>query len=396
MNLKKKKFNLMYCSNIFKVKKLRDLIKSLTIYTEIIKEKKVALSLCLSNALAIEMEKKKSINFFKKWLKKKNATLYSINGFVYKNFHKKNIKSNIHYPDWTSNLRFNYTKKLIKILNRFLPKCKTGSISSSPISYDGWINYKYKDYVFFKSAKNISKILLHLMNIKKKIIHLDIEPEPSCLINNFKMFIIFFKKWLIPFARKYLYNLKKISGRKSDFLIKKYIRLCYDISHFSVNFENHGKILQILKKEKIKIGKVQISSALEINVFKNIKIKENIIKNLAKISISPFLHQTVEKNKKTIRIYNDLPNISNIFFKNTNSILRIHCHVPIYKTQYKNIKTTINETRKVLKMLIKTKNIKHFEIESYTYINIIKKDAFDSIAKEYKCIKTFMENYDIN
>lgn len=387
MKKKIKKYNLMYCSNIFKIDKIKSLIIILNKLIKNLKKKYTSLSLCLSNKLICELNKNKNIKYFKKWLKKKRAKIFSINGFVYKNFHKKYIKYDIHYPDWTTNYRLNYTKNIIKTLNKISSSKTEGSISTSPLSHRKWIKFKHIDFIFFKSLENVFKVFIQLIKIKNKIIHLDFEPEPGCLINNSKLFILYIKKWLTPYLKLYFNKNKILFSKKYITLIKKHIRLCYDTSHFSVNFEKHIKILKNLKKEKIQIGKVQISSALEIKINKSTKLK-----NILKLKKSPFLHQTVEKKNKNLFFYDDIPDINNLFKKNKNSILRIHCHIPLYKKKYKSFNTTYNETEKTLKFIIKKMKVKYFEIESYTYSCIIGKNEFKSIIKEYNWVKNIIKN----
>jgi len=385
----KNKYSLTYCSNIFKENNWKTLFNKLNTYINSLKKynKPIGLSLCISNKLSNEIKKEKNISTIKNWLEEKNVYLSSINGFVYKTFHKKNIKDKIHYPDWTSKKKLNYTTNLITILRNLITKNKTGSISSSPLSYAPWIKKKNHDYILFKSSKNIAIIIKNLIcSTNKNIIHIDIEPEPDCIINDSTTFINFYNKWLIPIAVKYLNDNLNFSKKKAIIYIKKHIRLCYDICHFSVNFENHKKIIHSINKNNIKIGKVQISSAMEIKIPTQNTKKAYIINDLKNVIKSPFLHQTTEKiNKKLIK-YKDIKYALKNFENKNNSILRIHCHTPLYKKNIKNIGTTQNETKNALIDLLNEKHIKHIEIETYTHKLISNEKQLNSIIKEYNWV----------
>lgn len=387
----KDKFEITYCSNIFKESDWERLFLKLDDYSIFFKKKKMKLSLCLSNELISNLLKDK--NYFKSWLEKRKIFIYSFNGFVYAKFHKAYIKDDIYYPDWTSEKRLTFTKKLIEALAFFLPNNRTGSISTMPLSYKPWIKRKYIDYIFYKSTKCLIKSISVLESLKseKKIIHLDIEPEPTCLIDSIDNFIKYYKNWLIPvsilfFKEKYSY---KTSFTKS--ILRRYIRLCYDISHSSVNFDNHLENIKNLKKNKIKIGKVQISSAAEF-IAKNNFEREFLIESIKQMLNSSFLHQIVEKFNNKKKVYNDVFFFLRDFINRKSyedvNVVRIHFHMPIFE----NVNTTQSDTKKALRFLFNEKYIKHFEIETYTPKLKSKHKQFDFMFEEYNWLKNFIKN----
>ncbi len=166
-----------------------------------------------------------------------------------------------------------------------------------PISYKGWINKKNTVYIYYKTAKNLTKVTENIIKNKSNII-ISIEPEPTCLIEKSQEFINYFNNWIKPLYKKYSINNKKN--------IKNIIGICYDICHFAVQFEKHEKILNNLEKENIIIGKLQISSALKINDDRTKKENKQIIKNLNVFKYSSFLHQINNINKNKIKIYKDI------------------------------------------------------------------------------------------
>jgi len=383
-----KKYNLTYCSNIFKQKKWKFLFENLKKYLLHIKRKKqyIGISLCMSNVLLNEIRKDKTLSILKNWLITENVYISSMNGFVYKTFHQKKIKDNIYYPDWTTKQRIKYTKSLIELLGLLMHKNTMGSISTVPISYLPWIKTRHISYILFTASKNLSEIIKFL--IEKKNIHLDLEPEPDCLINSIDSFIKFYIYWLIP-VTKIAFN------TKSNFLepyIKKYIRLCYDICHFSVNFESHEEALCLLKKNKIKIGKIQVSSALEVKVFNSSIENKHLVKNLLSFTKSPFLHQTVEKIGNKLKKHKDISYAIKNFSEKCGNTLRIHCHAPLYKNIIRGIKTTSVDTKFALELLLKEKYIKEMEIETYTHDFLSKENKFESIFMEYNWVINLINN----
>ena len=149
------KYNLTYWSNIFKETTWKKLFNQLKVYIIKIKtiKKRIGISLCLSNSLVKSIKKRETILEFDRWLNNEGIYISSINGFVYRDFHEKNIKEKIYYPDWSSERRVTYTLDLIKILNQLKGNVKTVSISTLPISYLYWVKNKHKYYLLYKYKK---------------------------------------------------------------------------------------------------------------------------------------------------------------------------------------------------------------------------------------------------
>jgi len=396
----KNKYNLTYCSNIFKEKTWKNLLYKLDQYVKNIKKKikrkNIGLSLCISNSLTNEIKKGNNIQNLITWLRYNKSYISSINGFVYQSFHKKKIKEKIYFPDWSSKRRIIYTKKLIEILSKLIKKKYDGSISTLPVSYDLWTTTNNKHYLLYKASKNIAEIIDILIKIKqlqKKIIHLDIEPEPHCVIETYKNLISFFKHWLLPICNEYLKKKYKYKKTHNLTYIYRHIKICYDICHFSVNFENHQNILELIKKSRMKIGKIQISSALRIILTK--ENKKAITDQLLILKKSPFLHQVTEKTKNGIKKYLDIKYLLNDFSKKINCELRIHCHIPVYEKNYKNMYTTQNETERTLIILLQHLQIKHMEIETYTHDIMYSNNQIESIIKEYDWVFKILQKINI-
>lgn len=357
-----KKYIITYCSNIFKTKSFEKLISNIKKYTDELKNNKKNISLCLSKALLNDIIKKNNIKKIILLQKDKQIYISSINGFVYQDFHKKYIKEKIYLPDWTSKYRLLYTKNIILLIEKL--NINKVSISTLPLSYKNWSIKKQYPMIIYKSIKNITKIITHT-----KLINISIEPEPYCLLECYSDVIKFYDNWI-----------KKITKKNN-----KYIGLCYDICHFSVIFDKHEITLKSFKQKKIKIGKIQISSALKIIIpKKNIYIKL-LLSTLSKIKRSNFLHQCIIKNKNTIRQYNDVLNMIKKITYEKNSEIKIHCHIPIYKKKFKYFNTTHSETKKVINYIKKNNTSQNLEIESYTYHFFFKKFCYTkSIKKEYE------------
>ncbi|CAB3976251.1 metabolite traffic protein EboE [Candidatus Azoamicus ciliaticola] len=357
-----KKYILTYCSNIFKTKNLKKLILNIKNYIKEFKNTQRHISICLSKNLLNNFIKKKQKNLF---FLKKNL-IRSINGFVYQDFHKKNIKEKIYLPDWTSKYRLLYTKNIILSIKNINEIKNNISVSTMPLSYKEWTTEKQKPIIIYKSIKNIIKIISQTKN--KNLINLAIEPEPYCILECYLDIINFYAIWIKKTAQK----------------LKKHIRICYDICHFSVMFDKHEIALKSINKKQIKLGKIQISSALKIITPQKLHYAKPLILTLFKLRHSNFLHQCITKYKKNIKIYNDVNKIIKNLLNKKNIEIKIHCHIPLYKKKFKYFNTTHLETKKTIKYIKSQPLTKNLEIESYTYHFFFKKFCYTkSIKKEH-------------
>lgn len=358
----KKLYKLTYCSNIFKTNNLKKLSFNIKKYKEkFFKKYNLNVNICLSNNL-IKNINKKNLNSFREFY---SIKITSINGFVYQNFHLKNIKENIYLPDWTSKNRFLFTKNILTYTDSIAKKKEKISISTLPISYIKWVNFFLNPFIFYEATQNLKKLT---MQIKKS--HLDIEPEPFCLIESYSDFLKFKKNWI-----------KTLIIKKNE----KSLTLCYDICHFSVIFEKQKIISKLITIDNLKIGKIQISIALKTIIhYKHVFIKK-LTKTLTKLKKSDFLHQSIIKNYSKIEKFSDIYFFLKKIHLFKNKELRIHCHIPLYKKKFKYFDSTYKDTFNSLNLIKKHNLTKNIEIESYTYHIFFKKfNYYKSIKKEYE------------
>src|SRR3546814_11961159 len=67
----------------------------------------------------------------------------------------------------------------------------------------------------------------------------------------------------LPEGVRYFREKMGLKAAQSKALLKEHIRLCYDICHVAVSYENHAPLLKKLSERGIQIGKIQVSAALK-------------------------------------------------------------------------------------------------------------------------------------
>lgn len=386
----KNKYIITYCSNIFKNNNISELFYNLDTYNKELTQY-THISICISNKIIKALKEKKNIEKILTWNKLNRKKITLINGFVYKRFHQKKIKENIYYPDWTKKERSNFTNDTIFFAQKINRTSKVCGISTLPITYKLWmkndVKYNIKKCIFF--FFDLLKILINIKKYKNILIHIDIEPEPFCLLETCNDFVNFFKLWLLPELKKKIKIYLNINSKKATHLITKHFNLCFDLCHSAVMFEDSKTSLNLVRKSNIKIGRIQISSAIKIK-----KINKKQFEKLNFLNNSPFLHQALVKMKNQKLKKKDFEQIKTLK-KYLIKEVRIHCHIPIYiKYISKYIGTTQTELKNSLINILQHNDTKNLEIETYTYNVLYKKknNKIKSMIKEYTWLINLIKN----
>ncbi len=395
-----KNAHLCYCSNIHAGESWQDTFENLKKFTSPIKKKitnqRFGIGLRLSNIASKELCQETNLNKLITWLEKENIYIFTLNGFPYGNFHNTSVKDNVHQPDWETNERLAYTKRLFIILEKLIPKGMDGGVSTSPISYRYWEKVISNEH---QIKINATHQLIDLICLIKPLsdksgvtLHLDIEPEPDGLIENSSEFIHFFKDYLLKIGKPIIQKIFNMSENDAEKTIKNHIRCCFDICHFSVIFEDINHALNNFINEGIKIGKVQISSALKFNKFENEMMN---IKELQQFDEPTYLHQTAIKTKNgRIHRFKDLNEALHELSNLNASELRSHYHIPIFKNKFSNLNSTQDDILKTLAYWNKNNITNHLEIETYTWEVLPKEyqeDQKNNIIRELLWVKETLD-----
>ena len=391
----KNTFHLSYCTNIHPGSNWESTFSSLKTYVPHIKtavspKAPFGLGLRLSNKASEQLNEGDNFSEFKNWLLQNDVYVFTMNGFPYGNFHDERVKDNVHAPDWTTNERVEYTKRLFEQLALLLPDGMSGGISTSPISYKYWHESEYKKQKAFEiGAEHLTEVALQLLEIETRTgtyLHLDIEPEPDGLLENSEEVIEFFKNYLIPIATKIFKEKSSVSEDKIEDTIKKYITICYDICHFSLAYEEPKDTFKKFADAGLKIGKIQVSAALKI--LYNAVDAEEIWNSLTRFNEPTYLHQVTEKTNGKVKTYNDLPIVLDA--RKDFTELRAHFHVPIFLEQFGKLYSTQDHILKVVEYLKTNLVSEHLEIETYTWDVLpkeLKRNLSESIIREIDWLK---------
>jgi len=394
----KKNLHLTYCTNIHPGQDWKNTFESikrhvLGIKNEVSKNQAFGLGLRLSNKASEELDMGSNLTDFKKWLNDNDLYVFTMNGFPYGNFHDERVKDLVHAPDWTTDDRLNYTKRLFRQLSELIPAGLNGGISTSPITYKYWHKTLWETKNAFEAgAKNMLEVAKQLFKIEQdtgNYLHLDIEPEPDGLLENSDEVLLFYADYLVPIGRAYFKQELGLNADEAEALIKKYITVCYDVCHFSLAYEEPTDTFAKFKANSIKVGKIQVSAALKI-IF-NGSNDERIWEELSQFNEPTYLHQVTEKLDGEVKTYSDLPLV--LEGDRNHEELRAHYHVPIFLEEYGELFSTQDHILKTIAYIKENPISEHLEVETYTWDVLptdLKQDLSVSIIRELEWLKSHM------
>lgn len=388
--------HLTYCSNIHPGEKWEDHFRSLRENLPFIKSKlspdqPFGLGLRIANEASLALSQPKNLAQFKDWLLAEDIYVFVINGFPFGGFHNTVVKDQVHAPDWTTTDRKDYTIRLFRILSELLPADMEGGVSTPPLSYSPWWPTETeKLFATEKATGNLLLILdelLEIKNTKGQVLHLDIEPEPDGILDNINDFVNWYKASLLPTGIAYLVSKYQVSEEDARNTILTHIRLCYDICHAAVGFEEPETILASLNEIGIRTGRIQISSALKVDFAKDREGRLNAIKAFDE---PVYLHQVVAQTSgNELLHFTDLPEaVEN--FGDKHAEWRVHFHVPLFIETYGLLGSTRNDIVRTLELHKKEPFTRFLEVETYTWGVLpddMQKPIGESIVRELEWVK---------
>ena len=386
-------FHLTYCTNIHPADGWAAVFANLQKFGPALKARfspdaPFGLGLRLSARDARELRQDGSLERLKSFLQDHGLYVAVINGFPYGPFHGTPVKASVYAPDWRDPARVSYTLDLIEILAAILPPGLDGGVSTAPLSYKPW-TAAADGTAWATMTRNVVRIaerLVHLRRDHGLLIHLDIEPEPDCTIENTAETLDFFERRLLPLGAPALGQSLGVADDEARAHLLDHVRICFDCCHFAVEFEKPDEAMDRIRAAGIKVGRVQLSSALDVGVPANRDQAAAVMNRLRPFADSTYLHQVVEQRDAELRHYLDLPDAIEARHEPTARNWRIHFHVPLFTGRYDELGSTQSYVADVLRHTLATGATTHLEIETYTWDVLpgdLKQDLLESIAREY-------------
>ena len=331
------------------------------------------------------------VDEFRAWLDREGLYVALINGFPYGPFHRSVVKENVYAPDWREEARVAYTLDLVEILRRLVPQGIDGGVSTAPLSYKRWMaSAPAADWTAI--VGNVVRVAAHMARVHEddgSLLHLDIEPEPDCSIETTAETVTFFQDRLLTdgaplFARAMGGTLEDARRR-----LLEHVRVCFDCCHVSVEFENPLDAIASLERAGIRVGRVQLSSAVRVPAPADAAAADRLTHRLRPFADATYLHQVKERRAGAAPAHFPDLDVALADAAGQRDERRIHFHVPLFTRDYDGLDSTQDDVAAVIAAAKRMHFTRHLEIETYTWDVLpgtLKIDLAESIAREYEWV----------
>ena len=248
-------YQLGYCTNVHAGADLDQTRANLQQHAVAVKQivrphASLGIGLWLSAAAARSLRQEGRLGEFQAWLEESGLLPFTLNGFPYGDFHQSIVKHRVYHPTWCEQARLDYTRDLAAIQHQLLPPGMEGSISTLPLQ---WGHPEPTADELARSAANLAAVAEYLQRLEHqtgRLIYVCLEPEPGCVLQRSSDVVRFFEQFLLP-------------GRNEN-TIRRHLRVCHDVCHAAVMFEDQAEAVGRYRAAGIGIGKVQVSSAVAL------------------------------------------------------------------------------------------------------------------------------------
>ena len=377
-----------YCGNVHPASSVAQVLNNLRQHASAVQrfttpDQALPLGIWLSQTALRELEDEGKRQQLRDALEQYKLHPFTINGFPLGDFHQPVVKQSVYEPDWTTAQRLNYTVDLARLHDDLLPGNQHSTISTLPL---GWpsnhpaklsqtprtrlsLTEKAHDGFLQRCAVNLRKCATQLAQLSQKTgrdYMVCIEPEPGCVIDSAKDVCDFFDQWLFTGTEEHH--------------ARKHIGVCHDVCHSAVMFEEQHDAFLAYWRSGIQVGKVQVSSALEVD-FGGLadEQRSDALHQLRKFSEPKYLHQTCVEIDGVIEYFQDLPEALAHFesVRQLTGLWRVHFHVPIFAQRLGSLGTTQHAIKQCVEA-IQLQNEpaigrdsfrppQHYEIETYAW-----------------------------
>ena len=385
--------HLTYCTNIHAADGWPAVFANVRHFAPALKERlspsaPFGIGLRLSARDARELLQDHDVSDFRRFLDDHGLYVALINGFPHGSFHRTPVKAEVYAPDWRDDERVRYTRDLVTILEQLVPPGVDGGVSTAPLSYKPWV----ADRDTRPFIRNVVQVVAAMALSKQRTgatLHLDIEPEPDCLIETSDEFLEFFTRRVIPDGAPLLAASLDCDVDDARASLYEHIRVCVDCCHFAVEYEDARAALDRIRNSGVQVGRVQLSSALKVVFPRDETACAGIVERLRRFADSTYLHQVIERRDGKLSHFPDLDVALDQSTSPAGAEWRIHFHVPLFASEYEGLGSTQDYVREVLDLARRTGFVRHLEIETYTWDVLppgLKIDLLDSIEREYRWV----------
>lgn len=344
-----------YCTNVHAGADLAETERQLATHAAAVRaavapEGRLPIGLWLSAISAGQLATRADVLAFRARLDALGLEVTTLNGFPFVDFHDHVIKHAVYEPHWGRPERLAYTVRLANILVDLLPEgTADASISTVPIGWRPTFTNEGCAASVGMAVSQLEAMAAHLRRIERERgvrLHVDLEPEPGCLLDRAEHVADLFDQCF-----------------GTDAEPRRHLGVCHDVCHSAVMFEPQRQALACYAAAGIRVGKIQVSSAVEADG------SRESLEALRAFDEPKYLHQTCVRleaggpSAGEVRFHEDLRPALGL---PPRGVFRTHFHVPIHLASFGPLRTTRGEILECLAAL-PAGDAPTIEIETYAW-----------------------------
>jgi sugar phosphate isomerase/epimerase len=376
-----------YCTNVHPCRSLDDVGQMLAEQASAVRDQcgfEIAVGLWLPAAAMVDVAADPAaIDRLRGWLAEHRFSCHTLNAFPVGDFHAERVKEQVYLPDWADARRLDYTRACSQLLAEILPAETEGSISTLPLGF----KQAERSADFFEQAiaqlLSLAGELGQLRQETGKTVRLAIEPEPFCLLETTAETVAFFER---------LWQAAAVAGCEAA--AREHLGVCYDVCHQAVEFEDADTAVGQLDAAGIRINKVQISCAVELDRPADPEAR----RALAGFAEARYLHQAFARHADG-RIVSAVDLTEQLALDppadwQAAETWRVHFHVPVDAERLGPLGTTRPELERALTAIQRLTYQPHLEVETYTWPvlpGVTAGDVSAGIARELLATRALLE-----
>lgn len=366
---------LTYCTNVHPGETLADVERSLDRFVvplraRLVRERSAGdgdlpLGLWFSAATARELADAGRRARFAAFLAERRLSIATLNCFPFGGFHADSVKFDVYRPTWREAARLDFTLAAARALASLLPERATAAISTLPLSCK---RFGDDEAARRDGAANLARAAAALARIHEESgreLVVCVEPEPFGTLETTAEAVAFFQDELFSSRGREAFVAAGGDASRSEELLRRHVGICFDCCHQAVEFEEPRDALGRLERAAVRIGKMQVSSALRAVE----PAQPERRAALARFAERRWLHQSFARRRDGSRkAWLDLPELLADEAELRDVVeLRSHFHVPIDSSQLGALETTRGFLEEAVDVARAARLTSIFEIETYTF-----------------------------
>lgn len=256
-------------------------------------------------------------------------------------------KEQVHDPDWRTEDRLSFMFPATNLAAEFASPEQEIGISTNALSYRRWIDVDMPGN-WAALTLNVIRIVQHLAGIRDRTgvtIHVDLEPEPGSVLRDTADVVKFYSQWLLPRGGAMLSDRMSLGEGSSGEIILRHVRIALDTAHAAVVWDDAASTLDAFAHYGIRIGRLQASSALEVEVPSDVDAQQELAEHLAMFASPTLLQQVIaRRDGEIVRRFDDLPDAIAVINESAGETWRMHTHAPLLADRYGVFQSTRSAT----------------------------------------------------